>query len=91
MFLARGIGRRSLEAGQKSVIPLENGLQDLGMRMDPGLHRGGDKAGMTEQTSTSSRQIHNPSAGHGWAIDDGRGRSADPASYKISVVTALDR
>ena len=30
-----------------SVIPLENGIQVKGMGMDPGFHRGDDKAGMT--------------------------------------------
>ena len=32
-----------------SVIPLENGIQVKGMGMDPGFHRGDDKAGMTEK------------------------------------------
>jgi len=33
-----------LQARRKSVIPLENGIQVKGMGMDPGFHRGDDKA-----------------------------------------------
>jgi hypothetical protein len=32
-----------------SVIPLENGIQVKGMGMDPGFHRGDDKAGKPEK------------------------------------------
>ncbi len=32
-----------------SVIPLENGIQVMGTGMDPGFHRGDDKAGKTER------------------------------------------
>jgi hypothetical protein len=31
-----------------AVIPLENGIQVKEMGMDPGIHRGDDKTGMTE-------------------------------------------
>ena len=34
--------------GDGQVIPLENGIQVNGLGMDPGFHRGDDKAGMTE-------------------------------------------
>jgi hypothetical protein len=37
-----------VQARRKSVIPLENGIQVKGMGMDPGFHRGDDKARMTE-------------------------------------------
>src|SRR6266542_2124186 len=37
-------------------------IQVKGLGMNPGFHRGDDKAGMTEGKSTSSRQIQNPSA-----------------------------
>ena len=33
-----------LQAKRRSVIPLENGIQVKGMGMDPGFHRGDDKA-----------------------------------------------
>jgi hypothetical protein len=32
-----------------ALIPLENGIQIKGMGMDPGFHRGDDKAGTTEE------------------------------------------
>jgi hypothetical protein len=36
--------RRHPGDGQASVIPLKNGIQVKGMGMDPGFHRGDDKA-----------------------------------------------
>ncbi len=36
--------QRVLQAKQKFVMPLENGIQVTGMGMDPGFHRGDDKA-----------------------------------------------
>jgi hypothetical protein len=33
-----------LQAKRRSVIPLKNGIQVKGMGMDPGFHRGDDKA-----------------------------------------------
>ena len=36
-----------LQVKGRSVIPLENGIQVKGMGMDPGFHRGDEKAGMT--------------------------------------------
>jgi hypothetical protein len=57
-------------------MPVKTGIQVKGMGMDPGFHRGDDKAwipaphrvrgkicaGMTEGESTSSRQFQNASA-----------------------------
>ena len=37
-----------IQVTDSSVIPLKNGIQILGMGMDPGFHRGDDSAGMTE-------------------------------------------
>jgi hypothetical protein len=38
-----------------ALIPLKNGIQILGMGMDPGFHRGDDSAGMTELPSPEAR------------------------------------
>jgi hypothetical protein len=44
-------------AGQPSVIPLENGIQVNGMGMDPGFHRGDDKAWIPAFAGKTERAV----------------------------------